>query len=93
MSGVDCRPPGLHVGRDFMLAGVQHYLTPCCIRHDAGSATFAADMYHPHLLQGTSLGDALAAARAQADQAMKADALLWTRFIHYGNPAFQLPLP
>jgi DNA-binding response OmpR family regulator len=82
--------PGLQVGREFMLAGVQHYLIPCRVRHSVDQASFAADIYH-HLLHGEPVGHALAAARTKVSQATSANTALWTRFIHYGNPASTLP--
>lgn len=84
--------PDLKIGGDFMRAGVQHYVIPCCIRHGVDQASFAADVYH-HLLQGEPLGNGLVAARVRARQAMGTpDTPLWTRLILYGNPTWQLPV-
>src|SRR4029453_4258550 len=79
------------LGSAFLLAGVLNYIGTCCVIPDAHSATFAADFYH-HLLQGRSLGEALAAARAIARQEAGAHGLLWASYVHYGNPTWHLPL-
>lgn len=91
-SGTVRQPPALQVGRGFMLSGIQHYLTPCASWHGVEFASFAADFYH-HVLQGASIGNALVAARLQASRTEGLSTPLYTRFIHYGNPALPVSAP
>jgi tetratricopeptide (TPR) repeat protein len=79
------------IGSAFLLAGTRNYIGTFCPIHDAHSATFAADFYR-HLLQGKSIGAALAAARFQARQEAATSGLLWASYMLYGNPTFQLPI-
>ncbi len=81
------------IGSAFLLAGTQNYLGTFYAIHDAQSAEFAAEFYR-HLLQGASVGDALAAARQQIRQQGDMHDLLWASYLHYGNPTFRvLPPP
>ena len=79
------------IGSAFLLAGTQNYIGTFCAIHDAHSAAFAADFYR-YLLQGDRVGKALAKARQRAYQEAATSGLLWASYMHYGNPAFQLPL-
>lgn len=79
------------LGSAFLLAGARNYIGTFWVIHDALSATFAADFYG-HLLLGQSVGAALLHARQKALQDAGWESLLWASYMHYGNPAFRLPL-
>ncbi len=79
----------LDIGRAFLQSGTPHYISQFCASHHPGNVGFAADFYH-HLLRGSSVGAALAAARQNARQSATPHDMLWASFVHYGDPTFQL---
>jgi CHAT domain-containing protein len=90
--GVSTRPDETHdleVGSAFLRAGTPNYIGTFGGRHDRRCAALATDFYR-HLLHGEPVGAALAAARQQARQAANGRALLWARYVHYGNLTFRL---
>lgn len=79
------------IGSAFLLAGTQNYIGTFCVIYDADSAAFAADFYR-QVLQGKSIGTALAVARTSARRHVGRQSLLWASYVHYGNPTFRLTL-
>jgi CHAT domain len=82
-------PHDLEVGSAFLRAGTPNYIGTVGGRHDRRGAAFATDFYR-HLLHGERVGAALAAARQKARQEAHGRALLWARYVHYGNLTFRL---
>lgn len=78
------------IGRAFLQSGTAHYISQFCASHHPGNIAFAADFYR-HLLQGNSVGTALAMARHRARQSASPHDIFWVSFVHYGDPTFQLP--
>jgi len=73
----------------FLTGGVANFVGTHWPVGDAAALNFSTRFYS-QLLRGTTLGDALLAARRSVAELASGD---WADYVHYGNPLFALRLP
>jgi len=75
----------LALGQAFLRMGAQHFVGSLWDLGDRASAWFASSFYGA-LLEGSDIGDALRAARAEVRQRGGESCLGWAGYVHFGDP-------
>ncbi|MBN2467718.1 MAG: CHAT domain-containing protein, partial [Deltaproteobacteria bacterium] len=69
----------------FLLAGVQHYVGTFWEIQDEAGSHFAMNFYH-NLLEGSTVGEAVRAAREASIKRYGEETILWASYMLYGDP-------